>query len=390
MHQGQYVFAQLMQRLPWHTFRRLVLKYGGDRYAKRFCCRDQFLCMAFAQLTGRESLRDIETCLRAHRDKHFHLGFRSTIARTTLADANESRDWRIYADFAQTLLVKAQRLYAQDPLGDDLAQTAYALDSTTIELCLSLFPWAPAMHAGCGGIKLHTMLDLRSAMPCFMSFSPSRRHDVHLLDECPIQPGAIYVMDRGYLDFARLYRLHCAGAHFLMRTKKNLRVSRRYSHLVSDPDTTVCDQTVVLTRPVARANYPQPLRRVRLRDPEKGTSIVLLTNQFQRSASDLGTLYRHRWQIEVFFKWIKQHLRIKTFYGTSPNAVKTQVWIAITIYALIAILRKERGSQLSLYECLQILSVTLFEKTPLSTLLPDADSCISDDDPRKQLILFGD
>jgi len=390
MHQGQYVFAQLMRLLPWHTFRRLVRKYDGDRYVKRFSCNDQFLSMAFAQLAGRESLRDIETCLRAHQAKCFHLGFRSPISRSTLADANESRDWRIYAEFAQALIGKAQRLYAHEPLGEELAQTAYALDSTTIELCLKLFPWAPAMHAGCGGIKLHTVLDLRSALPHFVGLSPSKQHDVHLLDQLSVEPGAIYVMDRGYLDFARLFRLHCAGAHFLMRAKKNLRVSRRYSHPVRDRSTTVCDQTVVLSREVARADYPHPLRRLRVRDRERGTSIVLLTNQFHLPASDLGLLYRHRWQIEIFFKWIKQHLRIKAFYGTSPNAVKTQVWIAIAVYALVALLRKQWRSEASLYELLQVLSVTLFEKTPLDTVFSTTVSQVLREGSANQLILFGD
>lgn len=390
MHQGQYVFAQLMRLLPWHTFRRLVRKYEGDRYAKRFSCSDQFLCMAFAQLSGRESLRDIETCLRAHREKAFHLGFRSVVARSTLSDANESRDWRIYAEFAQALIAKTQPLYADEPLGEALLQSVYALDSTTIELCLNLFPWAPAMHPGCGGLKLHTVLDLRSALPHFVGFSASRQHDVHLLDELAIEPGALYVMDRGYLDFARLFRLHCAGAHFLMRAKKNLRVSRRYSHPVADRHSTVCDQTVVLSRDVARADYPQPLRRLRVRDPQQGTSIVLLTNQFQLSAAAVGTLYRHRWQIETFFKWIKQHLRIKAFCGTSPNAVKTQIWIAITVYVLVALLRKQWRSRASLYELLQILSVTLFEKTPLNRLFSQCDSHLTHPSPANQLILFAD
>jgi hypothetical protein len=390
MHEGQYVFAQLMRLLPWHTFRRLVHKYGGDRYAKRFSCHDQFLCMAFAQLTGRESLRDIETCLRAHQEKGFHLGFRSTVSRSTLADANETRDWRIYAEFAQAVIVRAQRLYAHEPLGMELAQSAYALDSTTIELCLKLFPWAPAMHAGCGGIKLHTVLDLRSALPQFVGFSPSKQHDVHLLDELAVEPGAIYVMDRGYLDFARLFRLHCAGAHFLMRAKKHLRVSRRYSHPVLDRQATLCDQTVVLSREVAKSKYPQPLRRLRLRDPDRGTSIVLLTNHFQLPAADIGTLYRHRWQIEIFFKWIKQHLRIKAFYGTSPNAVKIQVWVAITIYALVALLRKQQSHGASLYELLQILSVTLFEKTPLNTVFSAASAHVAHEYSANQLILFTD
>lgn len=390
MHQGRFVFSQLMQHLPWHTFRRLVRKYEGNRYAKRFSCMDQFLCMTFAQLTGRESLRDIEVCLRAHHAKLYHLGFRAQICRSTLADANESRDWRIYAEFAQALIATARRLYADESLGEELQQAAYALDSTTIELCLSLFPWAPAMHVGRGGIKLHTVLDLRGALPTLITLSPSRKHDVHLLDELSIEPGAIYVMDRGYLDFERLYRLHCAGAHFLMRAKKNLRVRRRYSHPVADRALTICDQTVVLSREVARADYPMPLRRLRLRDVNSGQSIVLLTNQFQLSAASVGTLYRHRWQIESFFKWIKQHLRIKRFYGTSPNAVKTQVWIAVATYVLVAILKKHLASSASLYELLQILSVMLFEKTPLNTLFSDASSQLHDDLSPNQLILFED
>ena len=390
MHQGSFVFTQLMRHLPWHTFRRLVRKYDGDRYVKRFSCADQFLCMAFAQITGRESLRDIETCLRAHRSKWFHLGFRSPISRSTLADANESRDWRIHAEFAQALIAQARSVYANESLGEELRQATYALDSSTIELCLSLFPWAPAMHAGCGGLKLHTALDLRSAMPSFVGFSASQKHDVHLLDEILIEPGAMYVMDRGYLDFERLFRLHCAGAHFLMRAKKNLRVTRRYSHPVIDRAAVVCDQTVVLSRALARADYPHPLRRLRLHDAKHDSTIVLITNQFQLSAQAIGSLYRHRWQIEIFFKWIKQHLRIKAFYGTSPNAVKTQVWIALSVYALIALLKKRWHSQASLYELLQVLSVTLFEKTPINMLFPAPLSQVLQEQAANQLILFGD
>ena len=390
MHKGSFVFAQFMRELPWHTFRRLVHKYQGDRYAKCFSCVDQFLCMAFAQITGRESLRDIETCLRTHQDKWFHLGFRSPISRSTLADANEKRDWRIHADFAHAIIAQARRAHAKDELVKGLHAAAYALDSTTIDLCLNLFPWAPAMHSGQGGIKLHTLLDLRSGMPSSVGFSPSRQHDVHALDELVVEPGAIYVMDRGYLDFARLFRLHCDGAFFLMRAKKNLCVARRYSHPVADRTLVVCNQTVVLARNVARKDYPQPLRRLRFRDAERGSSIVLLTNQFQLPADCIGTLYRHRWQIETFFKWIKQHLRIKAFYGTSPNAVKTQIWIALAVYALAALLRKRWGVQASLYEFLQILSVTLFEKTPINTVFSGADLHVSDSGIGNQLILFGD
>jgi hypothetical protein len=390
MHEGRYVFAQLMRHLPLHTFRRVVAHYEGDRYVKRFSCLDQFLCMAFAQLTGRESLRDIEVCLRAHQAKLYHLGIRGTVARSTLAEANEKRDWRIYEAFAQRLIATARRLYANEPLEVELAQTAYALDSTTIELCLSVFPWARAPHAGRGGIKLHTLLDIRGAIPTVIHMSEAKRHDVHMLDQLVPQPGAIYLMDRAYLDFARLYRLHCEGAFFLMRAKQNLRVTRRYSHPVLDRRIVVCDQTVVLSREVARADYPHPLRRLRLRDPESGKTIVLLTNHFALPAQTVSALYRQRWQIEIFFKWIKQHLRIKAFFGTSPNAVKTQVWIAVAVYVLIAIVRKRLRCQASLYEILQILSVTLFEQTALECVLACPVSQLDDDHDCNQLILFAD
>jgi hypothetical protein len=390
MHEGRFVFTQLMQHLPMHTFRRLVAKFDGNRYVKRFTCLDQFLCMAFAQLTGRESLRDIEICLRAHQAKLYHVGIRSAVARSTLADANEQRDWQIYAEFAQSLIATARRLYVNDPLDIELAHTAYALDSTTIELCLSVFPWARAMHAGRGGIKLHTLLDIRGAIPTVIRFSQSRQHDVHMLDQLVPEAGAIYLMDRAYLDFERLYRIHCEGAFFLMRTKKNLRVSRRYSHPVENRILIGCDQTVVLTRDIAYHKYPSPLRRVRVRDPDNGLSIVLLTNHFGLSATTISALYRHRWQIEIFFKWIKQHLRIKAFYGTSPNAVKTQVWIAVAVYVLIAIVRKRLQLTTPLYELLQILSVTVFEQTPLECLLRQHALHSSVVDESNQLILFPD
>lgn len=390
MHEGRFVFTQLMQHLPMHTFRRLVSQFDGNRYVKRFTCLDQFLCMAFAQLTGRDSLRDIEICLRAHQAKLYHLGIRRRVARSTQADANELRDWRIYAQFAQSLISTARRLYANEPLDIELAHTAYAFDSTTIECCLSVFPWARAMHPHRGGIKLHTLLDIRGAIPTVIHFSESRLHDGNILDQLIPEPGAIYVMDRAYLDFERLYRLHCEGAFFLMRTKKNLRVRRRYSHPVDDRTRIGCDQTVVLTRDVAHKKYPQTLRRLRVRDVESGQSIVLLTNHFALPAVTLGTLYRHRWQIEIFFKWIKQHLRIKAFFGTSPNAVKTQVWIAVAVYVLIAIVRKRLQLTASLYELLQILSVTLFEQTPLEQALRQHALHVSDDGHANQLILFGD
>jgi hypothetical protein len=390
MHEGQFVFSQLMRHLPMHTFRRLVAKYEGDRYVKRFACLDQFLCMAFAQLSGRESLRDIEICLRAHQAKLYHMGIRGHVARSTLADANEQRDWRIYAEFAQGLIATARKLYVNDPLDIELSHTAYALDSTTIELCLSVFPWARDMHPGCGGIKLHTLLDIRGAIPTVISFSESRQHDIHMLDELVPERGAIYVMDRAYLDFNRLYRFHCEGAFFLMRTKKNLRVRRRYSQPVADRRLIGCDQTVVLVRDVVRTKYPCVLRRVRVRDPDTGKSIVLLTNHFALPATTISALYRHRWQIEIFFKWIKQHLRIKAFFGTSLNAVKTQVWIAVAVYVLVAIMRKRLQLKASLYEILQILSVTLFEQTPLECALRQQALPNSNGDTANQLILFSD
>ncbi|HEY9540134.1 MAG TPA: IS4 family transposase, partial [Luteimonas sp.] len=335
-------------------------------------------------------LRDIELCLRAHQTKLFHLGIRGRVARSTLADANERRDWRIHADFAQTLIGTARRLYADEPLGVDLAHTVYALDSSTIDLCLSVFPWARAVHAGHGGIKLHTLLDIRGAIPTVLHVTPAQQHDVHMLDRLVPETGAIYLMDRAYLDFVRLYQLHCAGAFFVMRAKKNLRTQRRYSHRVQDRAVVACDQAVILARDVARARYPTVLRRLRLRDPNTGESIVLLTNQFALPAATIGALYRQRWQVELFFKWIKQHLRIKAFFGTSANAVKTQVWIAVSVYVLIAIVRKRCGSRASLYEWLQILSVTLFEQTPLDEMFAAPARLNSDEGAAKQLILFGD
>ena len=388
MHQGRYVFAQLFEYLPAHTLRRAVHRYQGERYVKRFSCHDQFRCMAFAQLSARESLRDIEICLRAHQAKLYHLGIRGRVARSTLADANERRDWRIYQDLAQYLIRQARQLYVDEPLADELSETAYALDSTTIELCLSTFPWARAMHAGKGGIKLHTLLDVRGAIPTMIHLSESRRHDVNALDLIIPEAGAIYLMDRAYLDFARLYQLHCAGAFFLMRAKHNLRFKRRYSLPVTNRTTIVCDQTVMLARDVARKAFPAPLRRVRVRNTDAGGSIVLLTNHFGLSAETIGALYRHRWQIEIFFKWIKQHLRIKAFFGTSPNAVQTQVWIAVAVYVLIAIVRKQLKVEASLYTILQVLSVTLFEQIPLKQLLADSELHIDADCDYNQLNLF--
>lgn len=389
MHQGRFVFAQLMDHLPLDAFRAAVYRYRGEHYVKQFSCLDQFLCMAFAQLTGRESLRDIELCLRAHQAKLYHFGIRGHVARSTLANANEKRDWRIFADFAQHLIRTALPLYADTPLAGDFSQAAYALDSTTIEVCLAIFPWAKAPHAGRGGIKLHTVLDVRSSIPTVIHLSESRSHDVHMLDRISPECGALYLMDRGYLDFARLYDWHGQGAFFVMRAKRNLRVTRRYSHPVKDRDLVRSDQTVMLARDVVREKYPLPLRKLRLRDPDTGEQIVLLTNHFSLPAEAIGQLYRDRWRIEVFFRWIKQHLRIKTFYGRSPNAVLVQIWIAVSVYVLIAILRKRLSLSASLYEVLQVLGITLFEKTALECALQPENSKSTDNASGIQPDLWG-
>ena len=386
MYAGQLVFAQLMEHLPWQTFRRIVERYGGDRRVRDFSCANQFRCMAFAQLTYRESLRDIETCLRAHSAKLYHLGIRGSVARSTLADANESRDWRIHAELAQHLIRIARRLYVDEPFGVDLKDTVYALDSTTIDLCLALFPWAP-FRATKAAIKLHTLIDLRGNIPSFIHISDGKLHDVNVLDELLPEAGAFYVMDRGYLDFERLHRLHLAGAFFVTRAKSNLKAQRRYSHPVDRSTGLICDQTITLTGFYSKAGYPEALRRIRFKTDE-GKTLVFLTNNFALPALTITELYRCRWQVELFFKWIKQHLRIKAFFGTSENAVKTQVWIAISVYVLVAIVRKRLALDASLYETLQILSLTLFETTPLDQLLtltpPDA---ISSNSPN-QLNLF--
>lgn len=389
MHQGRFVFAQLMDHLPLDAFHAAVRRYRGQHYVKRFSCLDQFLCMAFAQLTGRESLRDIELCLRAHQAKLYHLGIRGHVARSTLADANEKRDWRIFADFAQHLIRQALPLYADTPLAGDFSQAAYALDSTTIEVCLSAFPWAKAVHRGHGGIKLHTLLDVRSALPTVIHLTEARSPDVHMLDRISPERGALYLMDRGYLNFAKLYAWHSQGAFFVMRAKRNLRVRRRYSHPVENRDLVRSDQTVVLVREVAREKYPMPLRKLRLRDPDTGEQIVLLTNEFSLAAIAIGELYRNRWRIEVFFRWIKQHLRIKAFYGRTPNAVLVQVWVAVSVYVLIAILRKRLDLPASLYEVLQLLGITLFEKTQLECTLRAGNCRTDEEDACKQLNLFG-
>jgi hypothetical protein len=367
MHVGKLVFAQLMDHLPWKTFGRIVQRYDGDRRVREFSCANQFRCMAFAQLTYRESLRDIATCLRAQSAKLYHLGIRGTVARSTLADANEARDWRIYAEFAQHLIRIARRLYLDEPFGVDLKETVYALDSTTIDLCLTLFPWAP-FRSTKAAIKLHTLIDLRGNIPTFIHISDGKLHDVNVLDELLPEPGAFYVMDRGYLDFERLHRLHEAGAFFVTRAKSNLQAKRRYSHAVDRSTGLICDQTITLTVFYSRTGYPEGLRRIRLKTDE-GKTLVFLTNNFALPALTIAELYRCRWQVELFFKWIKQHLRIKAFFGTSENAVKTQVWIAVSVYVLAAIVRKRLTLDASLYETLQILSLTMFETTPLHQLL---------------------
>ena len=370
MHQGHYVFAQLMQHLPLTTFRRCVARYDGERRVKRFSCLDQYLCLAFAQLTWRESLRDIEACLRAQSSKLYHLGFRSTIARNTLANANAVRDWRIYADFAQHLIGIARRLYADEPLAIELNDTVYALDSTSIDLCLSVFPWAP-FRSTKAAVKMHTLLDLRGNIPSFIFISNGKMHDVNILDDLLPEAGAFYIMDRGYLDFERLARLDDAGSFFVTRGKSNLKAKRRYSHPVDRSSGVVCDQTVVLTGFYSRQGFDRPLRRIKFNDPETDKRLVFLTNNFAQPALTITKLYKCRWQIELFFKWIKQHLRIKVFFGTSENAVKSQIWIAVSVYVLVAIVRKRLALSASLYEILQILSLTLFEKTPVNQLFDD-------------------
>jgi hypothetical protein len=370
MYAGQYVFAQVMDFLPLHIFRRCVARYNGEYRIQQFSCLDQYLCLAFAQLTWRESLRDIEACLRAQSSKLYHLGFRSAIARNTLANANAVRDWRIYADFAQHLIGIARRLYADDPLALDLNETVYALDSTTIDLCLSVFPWAP-FRSSKAAVKLHTLLDLRGSIPSFIFISDGKMHDVNILDQLIPEAGAFYVMDRGYLDFERLARLDDAGSFFVTRAKSNLKARRRYSRPVDRSTGLVCDQTVLLTGFYSRQGFDRPLRRIKFNDPQTGKRLVFLTNNFALESLTIAKLYKCRSQVELFFKWIKQHLRIKAFFGTSENAVKSQIWIAVSVYVLVAIVKRRLALPASLYEILQILSLTLFEKTPVNGLFND-------------------
>ena len=386
MNTGKLVFAQVMAHLPLTTFRRCVARYEGEHKIKHFTCLDHYLCMAFAQLTYRESLRDIEACLRSQVAKLYHMGFRSPVARNTLANANAVRDWRIYADFAQSLISIARKLYVNEPFGVDLSNTVYALDATTIDLCLSVFPWAP-FRTTKAAVKMHTLLDLRGNIPSFIHISDGKWHEVNIFDMLVPEPGAFYVMDRGYIDFEQLHRLHQVGSFFIIRAKSNLRFKRRYS-MPSDRATgIICDQIGTLTGFYSLKDYPTPLRRVRIKDVE-GKTLVFMTNNTDLPARTIADLYRCRWQIELFFKWIKQHLRIKAFFGTSENAVKCQIWIAVSVYVLVAILKKRLNLSASLYEILQILSLTMFERTPLDQLLARAPLAENPLINPKQLILF--
>ena len=387
MHTGKTLFTQLMDFLPWTTFARIVERYGGDRYVKSLRCTEHFRAMAFAQLTYRESLRDIEACLSAQASKLYHMGFREPIRRSTLADANEARDWRIYADFAQVLIRQARKLYAVESFGMELSETVYALDSTTIDLCLSVFPWAP-FRATKAAVKMHTLLDLRGAIPSFIHISNGKLHDVNVLDLLIPEAGAIYVMDRGYLDFERLHLLHQAGAFFVTRAKSNLDARRIYSAPIDRATGIICDQTVAPNGHSSQQHYPDHLRRIRLRDAESAKTLVFLSNQFALSAMTICALYRGRWQVELFFKWIKQHLRIKRFYGTSENAVKSQIWIAVSVYVLVAIVKKRLNLDASLYTLLQILSVTLFEKMVIRQAVTGAAYKSGSDHQCNQLNLF--
>ena len=387
MYAGKTLFAQIMDFLPWKTFHRLVSRHEGNRGVRTLSCAEQFRVLAFAQLTGRESLRDIEATLSAQSAKLYHMGIRSPVRRSTLADANERRDWRIHAEFAQRLIAQARTLYAGEDLGLELDNTVYALDSSTIDLCLSVFPWA-LFRSTKSGVKLHTLLDLRGSIPAFIHVSEARRHDVNVLDLLVPEPGAFYVMDRAYIDFGRLFHLHSLGAFFVVRAKSNTRFRRRYSRPVDKSAGVQCDQTIVLTGVNTGRDYPQPLRRVKYRDVQTGRTFNFLTNHFAVPAATVADLYRHRWQVELFFKWIKQHLRIKSFLGTSENAVKTQIWVAVSVYVLVAIVRKRLGLDVPLYTLLQVLSVTLFEKTQLNQGLFDNPNTTEPNDDPNQLNLF--
>ena len=387
MYEGRLIFSQLMDFVPWRRFQTCVKRYGGDCKVKTYTCAEQFRVMAFGQLTYRHSLREIETCLRAVKAKLYHMGIRSTICHSNLAHANHHRDWRIYADFAQVLIQKAKQLYLDEDLGLDLDATVYALDASTIDLCLSMFPWAKFRKTK-GAVKLHTLMNLQGSIPEFILISDGKLHDVNVLDYLLPLPGAYYVMDRGYLDFERLYALHQAKAYFVTRAKRNFTFKRRYSQEVDKSTGVQCDQTVVLETYYSFQGYPEPLRRIRYYDDNQGKRLVFLTNNFELPATTIAALYKSRWQIELFFKWIKQHLRIKAFYGTSQNAVKTQIWIAVSTYLLVAIVKKELRIDLPLYTILQILSLVQFEKTPILQALSSSDYKTQERTCCKQLLLF--
>jgi Domain of unknown function (DUF4372)/Transposase DDE domain len=387
MNFGRTVFAQLLDHLPSYEFQKCVIRYRGDSHLRGFSCLDQLLAMAFAQLTYRESLRDIEACLGSISGKLYHMGFRGKVARTNLAAANEAHDWRIFADFAQVLIGIARPLYASDPIGMELDQSLYALDSTTIDLCLSLFPWA-RFRTGKAAVKMHTLLDLHGNIPTFISITDGKVHDVNILDEILPEAGAFYVMDRGYVDFERLFVFTLSLAFFVVRSKSNVKLQRRYSHPVDKTTGVRSDHTVILIAVGSAKVYPDALRRVSYTDLETNKRLTFLTNNFTLPALTIARIYKSRWQVELFFKWIKQHLRIKAFFGTSENAVKTQIWIAVSIYVLVAIVRKRLGLEISLYQILQILSLTLFEKTPILQALQPSDSQQDSGDFANQLILF--
>jgi hypothetical protein len=387
MYLGKTLFAQLMDFLPWKTFHRIIDRCDGDRYVKSLTCADQFRVMAFAQLTYRESLRDIEVCLSAQSSKLYHMGFRKEIKRSTLADANESRDWRIHEEFAQHLILQARKLYIGDSFGVDLDNTTYALDSTTIDLCLSIFPWA-LFRTTKSAVKMHTLLDLRGSIPSFIHISDGKLGDVNVLDVLVLEAGAIYVMDRGYLDFSRLYMMHQAQSFFVTRAKSNTLMRRVYSAPVDRSAGIICDQTIALTGTTSSNDYPEHLRRIRFKDLKTAKTLVFLTNNFVLSATTICALYKARWQVELFFKWIKQHLRIKKFYGNSENAVKSQIWIAVSVYVLVAIVKKRLNLDASLYTLLQIFSLTLFEKMPIQQAFAGRDHISEQGDASNQLNLF--
>jgi hypothetical protein len=376
-----------MEHLPLHTFHKCVDRYRGDFKVQEFFCLDQYLCMAFAQLTYRESLRDIEACLRAQKNKLYHMGIRSPVSRNNLANANKVRDWRIYADLAHALIRTARKLYASDSFALELDNTVYALDATTIDLCLSMFPWANFRRAK-GAVKLHTLLDLRGNIPTFIHISNGKLHEVNTLDILPVEAGAFYVMDRGYLDFARLYAISQHSAFFVIRAKSNLKCRRVYSHQIDRTTGLICDQSVVLTGFYQCKDYPDKLRRVKYHDAATDKTLVFLTNNYSLPAMTIADLYRSRWQVELFFKWIKQNLRIKTFYGTSENAVKSQIWIAVSVYLLVAIMKKRLRIEASLYTILQVLSVTIFERIPILQALTSSDYITDQVKESKQLLLF--